>query len=190
MLELKLKQRLVGAVVLLASAALLVPLLFTGQSQFDRNLFGSNIPDKPDFGFDGDISPEDKQLRPPRRERQAFTLIDEAKTRKVPASTPLSQGELFTKDKGEGSDKEVKSPVASQWVVQVGSFAKRDNAMELRQQLADRGYSAFVKSFQSEQDALFRVYLGPEINKEKAQGVQEKLATELQLQGLVKVYPR
>ncbi len=62
------------------------------------------------------------------------------------------------------------------WFVQVGSFAKRENAQHLVQQLAAKGHSAQLRGGSG--GGLFRVRVGPVANRQAAVALQARLAAQ------------
>lgn len=78
-------------------------------------------------------------------------------------------------------------PVLSGWAVQVGSFSRPEGAAELASSLRDAGYRAFTRPFTQGEQRLHRVYLGPELVRERATQLRERIAEDdaFALQGLV-----
>ncbi len=105
--------------------------------------------------------------------------------------TPLRQnGIRVTGLKGEVISLTAPSDRKRQaWVVQLGSFSKRGNAVALRDRLQAQGYPAFVRPTAARETGLTRVYVGPEISREEARQLSRALGKETQLSGLVVPYP-
>jgi cell division septation protein DedD len=78
-----------------------------------------------------------------------------------------------------------KTAPAAGFAVQLGSFAKAENAEGLRDRLVARGYKAFVKSAPS----ATRVYVGPQATRAEAEKVLQALLADSKLQGFVVQYP-
>lgn len=77
----------------------------------------------------------------------------------------------------------VPSPVAhGNWMVQVGSFSQAEYATKLVAKLRAHGMPAYT---QRESNHLVRVYVGPLADQQQAHKVQQKVAAEFQLNGLV-----
>ena len=58
------------------------------------------------------------------------------------------------------------------WVVQLGAFASEENARKFRDKLRDQG----IKSYTNTQiDGLTRVYAGPELKREAAESLRQRL---------------
>ena len=64
------------------------------------------------------------------------------------------------------------------WVVQLGSFASRENAERLATNLRAKSYSAFVSEFRGSGRVLFRVRVGPEQDRARADAIAARLARE------------
>ena len=75
------------------------------------------------------------------------------------------------------------------WVIQVGSFSREDNAKALVEKLNKGGYTAFIEQLQDEGRLVFRVRVGPELTKVTADKLRDKLAKDIDLDGIVMRYP-
>ena len=68
------------------------------------------------------------------------------------------------------------TPVAvAGWVVQLGSFASRENAQKLVTELQRKGYSAFIAEYRGHDKVLFRVRIGPEQDRGRADALRLRL---------------
>jgi cell division septation protein DedD len=74
----------------------------------------------------------------------------------------------------------------SAWAVQLSTFGNAANAIALRNALRGRGFVAFVERTP---DKATRVYVGPELQRQKAVSAQERLARDLGITGTVVPYP-
>ena len=64
------------------------------------------------------------------------------------------------------------------WVVQLGSFISRDNAQKLVHDLQHKGYKVFVSEFRGSDKVLYRVRVGPEQDRARADALRLRLANE------------
>jgi DedD protein len=64
------------------------------------------------------------------------------------------------------------------WVVQLGSFAGRGNAAHLVSDLRGKGYAAFVSEYRGPGRVLYRVRVGPEPNRARVEAIAQRLANE------------
>ncbi|MBS0396455.1 MAG: SPOR domain-containing protein, partial [Proteobacteria bacterium] len=65
---------------------------------------------------------------------------------------------------------------AEGWAVQLGSFTSRENAEGLAKGLRAKGYRAFVSEFRGSGRVLYRVRVGPEQDRARAEAVAARLA--------------
>lgn len=72
----------------------------------------------------------------------------------------------------------------SVWVIQLGSFKSKTNALRLVNQLRLKGYHAFIQQV----DARTRVFVGPEGKQQIARMVASQLEEEMHISGMVVSY--
>lgn len=75
------------------------------------------------------------------------------------------------------------------WVVQVGSFASRDNAERLARELRGKGFATFVNESSGKGKRYWRVRVGPERSREAADALRKKLRAAGHSGGAVMSYP-
>ncbi|MEX1266225.1 MAG: SPOR domain-containing protein [Woeseia sp.] len=64
------------------------------------------------------------------------------------------------------------------WAVQLGSFSNPDNAERLAAELRTKGYAAFLSQLKSNSGPLHRVRIGPQKDRDSAEAVARRLATD------------
>ncbi len=64
----------------------------------------------------------------------------------------------------------------NRWYLQVGTFSQRANAASLQESLKQQGFAATVKEVAGDKGTVFKVRIGPIVDKAKAQAVKAKLA--------------
>jgi len=203
----KLKQRLIGALVLIILVVIFVPMLL--DEPRESSLKATNIPAQPEE-FSSKITPLDEPLPIPQVPPNNSSAVVVERTPAGaspanPASTPSTQtpgtGALaapdqppepedpaadIAKDMTKGANDRL---TVSAWVVQLGSFSKEENALKLRDQLRAKGYTTFVESIDAKGVKVFRVRIGPELDRARAEAIREKLENELKIKGIVGRYP-
>ena len=75
------------------------------------------------------------------------------------------------------------------FAVQVGAFRQEPEAKALVARAKAAGFNAFHQSVNTDQGVLFRVRLGPEADREKAEALLQKARRNLGLPGMIVVYP-
>lgn len=74
------------------------------------------------------------------------------------------------------------------WVIQIGSFKNKTNALRLVNQLRANGYKAFIQQVSTERGDGTRVFVGPENKQMIARALANRLETHMHLKGVVISY--
>ena len=185
------KQRLVGAIVLVALAVIFIPMILPGHRELGFGNGGSPIPSKPAELENLKVLELEKPQPAPAPREVVRTPIDERSPETPPPppaeDKPAAQEQTQVAEETlppatTNTDKTAATPPKA-WAVQVGSFTQRDNAMKLRDKLRGKGYKAFVEQISSAGKTFYRVRVGPEISRDKAEALQKELQTKMKLQG-------
>jgi len=106
-----------------------------------------------------------------------------AKTQEMSMQTPPSQ-KLVGTPVDEGLLK-LKGPV---WVIQLGSFKDKTNALQMVNQLRANGYQAFLQEVSTALEVSTRVYVGPEQKHVNALALANRLQNEMNIKGIIISY--
>jgi DedD protein len=74
-------------------------------------------------------------------------------------------------------------------VIQVASLRSAEAARALQEQLRAMGYPAFVEQAQVQGQRYYRVRVGPEVERARADRLAERIAGDTNSQPLVQRYP-
>lgn len=74
------------------------------------------------------------------------------------------------------------------WVIQVGSFKQKTEAMRFVNQLRGNGYRAFIQQLPSENGNSTQVFVGPENRQHLARALAAQLQSDMQVKGVVVSY--
>lgn len=159
-----LRQRLVGAVVLVLLAVIFVPAVLDGPDQPARHEVALTLPEP---GADGAAGVE----------THSFDL------------SATEQPGPGVEAPATGSPAAGAPPTIEAWAVQVGSFAGRDNAERLVARLVDAGFSAFLTQVEEGEGVRFRVRVGPEQDRRRAEVLAERLTAEVDAEPRVVRHP-
>lgn len=176
-LDKNLKQRMVGALVLVALAVIFLPMLFSRPDDIRQVV------------VDAPVMPQTPAMAPVELE----PVI-------VPQAEPLPEDPMTASDQNPGSsvsppESEVveTSPASAPearldannlpvtWSVQLASLASRSSADALQQKLRSKGYNAYVRSF----DGKNRVLVGPVVERSEADRLRDQLGRQQNLNGFV-----
>ncbi|WP_428354081.1 SPOR domain-containing protein [Methyloprofundus sp.] len=159
-----LKQRIVGAIVITALAAIFVPMLFDDPVPGVENLSNElSLPQEPE-----------EHMQPlletiPKTSAQILS-------KPVPAQVDLQS---------ENIKQAVKETNLKSWVIQIGSFSQEQNANEFRDKLRKNKFTAYVDSVATKQGTLYRLRVGPELDEKRAQKTQQQLEAQYKVKTLL-----
>lgn len=203
------KQRIVGAIVLVALAVIFIPMILPGHRDLGFNDAGSPIPPKPAELENLKVLELEKPQPAPAPRKIVRTPIDERspempaieeqptaeaitppapETQKPEPETPKPEPETPTQTTETPATPRMDEPepapatASKAWAVQVGSFTQRENAMKLRDKLRSKGFKSFVEQITSAGKTFYRVRVGPEVSRDKAEALQKDLQTKMKLQ--------
>lgn len=203
MQEKSLKQRLIGAIVLVALAVIFIPMLLDGGNGEKGVTFGTNIPNKPSDQREVRVLKLEDLPQPPARQTPGRSLIDKD-LKAPPPGGPVSSGPKAdtavkpptkaapaksSESKGKPPAKSNAVAAPNAWVVQVGSFSHQKNALTLRDQLRRKHFPAFVDAVNGPDGIIYRVQVGPEVRRTDAEALQKHLAEYVKAKTLVVPHP-
>ena len=184
-METTLKQRLIGAAVLISLAVIFVPMLLDGSGQRESVALNIEVPPEPKFTFESEL-PDPKELESvpsikstKKIDVEAAESVKNDPTNKSPPSKEASDKAIV-----EATANLIKTnPSLNAWAVQVAAFGEKEKALALQQKLLDGNFPAFTEKSSNENKIVYRVKVGPEIKRENAEKLRDKIIKELDLQG-------
>jgi DedD protein len=197
------KNRLVGIIVIFALAVIFLPMILDG-SGVDKQKLEVVIPPQPIVNanpeFEAKITQLNKQAEAVPDLETRFvdensaenTILRETDTNATAPSEPAAKSEADAKPVQTETDLE---PIAKtggdSWVLQVGSFKDRGKALAQRDKVRKSNIAAvFIEQFNTDDNASFRVRLGPFINREQTRVAQNKIKAKHDIDGIIMKYER
>lgn len=163
----RLKQRLVGVMVLLALAIIFLPSLFHRDQRVTVDTT-TLIPPKPRVApviIEPAVSNIEVEPAPsPEKAFQPPVLDDDAS--------------LVSKSESKANVEAAPKPslnakgLPNTWVVQVGSFQSQKRADELKEKLFGKKYKAYTRAVNTSKGKFFRVFVGPYVDKGRARAAK------------------
>ena len=185
-----LKQRVVGALALTMIAIILLPILLDGLPQ-ERARRPIDMPAAPSFEveridmakFRQGMAQKEKQSR----ERLPVELDVELDNEASPVfSANLDQGAGKSALENQYGLDANQLPVS--WTLRLGSFRNEINAINLRQSLRAKDHIAYILKSADDQGPLYRVFVGPMLNKQKLLAIATKIESEFNVQSQLVLY--
>lgn len=200
-MEPSLKQRLVGAAVLIALAVIFIPMLLDGSGKSTRVSMDMTLPPEPKYEIPPRLPPLPKEI--PDKQAPSGTASSSpqsAPTPEKPASAPSAKAikpaepapakpATQPEPTPKPASKTATMEKGMAWDVQVGSFGEQDNAVVLQDKLRAAGYPAFVQAGESGGSKVYRVRVGPYVKRELAEQALKKLTQSQKLKGIVVSHP-
>lgn len=193
-----LKQRMVGATVLIALAVIILPMLLGGRPEGDSQQTRKiELPAQPpELSFETRRYPIGEQGLEQQAKKDPSTPEDTVRQLpppKVPASKVDKPDAVNSTVGKSGIDEQASMPVVTsnapvplenspdtgRFVVQVASFGALDNANKLSATLRSNGYSVITHSVKSEVGVLHRVRVGPYASEAEANRTASELESKV-----------
>jgi DedD protein len=199
-----LKQRLVGAFVILSLAVIFLPMVFD-KPHHEANSTIQMVPPKPKFETVVISKPQPIEIQPlevdpvtgrvgegngsstPNR-----SIVPAKEVTSISAPSKATGESNPAKDLGEEKQSAAKVPSAPEdkppvfnnvWMVQIGTFSNKENAYTLRDKVRASGISAHTKEVDS--GKAVRVFAGPFVTKKEAARIKKKVDASYKVDSLV-----
>lgn len=204
------KQRMIGALVLVALAVIFLPMLFSREDELRQVHVEAPqapaMPSQPEVKVDPVSVPEPQPV--PDETQQAPVVVDEST---APASAPRqpitpsvqapAQASVPATAKPEPKAPASAAPAATaskpvagaapskidvnglpvSWSIQLASLSNRAGAEKLQQTLRSQGYNAYIRAA----GGLNRVFVGPLIERAEAERTRDVINRQNSLKGIV-----
>jgi DedD protein len=204
------KQRMVGALVLIAIAVIFLPMLFSRQDEARRVQVDApaapQAPTLPQVKVESVPVPEQQALpQEPVPEEDAATPVPvpsptpakpvvtapatkpaavasaPAKPTPAPAATPAPAKAAAPAASAAEPSRVDANGLSVSWSVQLASLSNRANADNLQKTLRTQGYNAYIRT----SDGVNRVFVGPLIERAEADRLRDQLDKQQKLKGIV-----
>lgn len=196
MLDKGLKQRMVGALVLLALAVIFLPMLLSREDELRRVVVDAPTmpaaPAMPQVEMQPVVVPEPQSLEDEPLvagddiQAPEPSAVPEAAPAPAPAPAAKPAAPAVTQAKPSAP---TPAPVSRldannlpiSWSVQLASLSSRDGAQGLQKTLRSQGYNAYIRTV----DGMNRVFVGPLIERGEADRLRDQLNRQHKLNGFV-----
>lgn len=171
-MEKALKQRLTGAIVLVISGVVLIPLLLDGAGHHSR------------FSKDIVIPPE-----------PVIKIKSWDELKEIPANRPAAKNSTHSTEVKKTarhqvqSNKQTTKPSIKAWALQLGSFSQQTNALVLQDQLRANGYRAFIVKSKKSSATRYEVRIGPDLDRSQIEKIKHKLKASKNKDSIIVTHP-
>jgi len=195
MLDSGLKQRMVGALVLVALAVIFLPMLLSREDEMRRVVVDAPAMPQAPAAAEIIVQPAEVVEREelPQEpipveevEPQVVEVLEQPKPTPPPVAQQGKPDPVKTEQaasaapaKPEGRLDANSLPIS--WSVQLASLSSRAGAENLQKTLRSQGYNAYIRTF----DGMNRVFVGPLIERAEAERLRDQLNRQHKLSGFV-----
>jgi len=158
-LDKALKQRLLGAVILAALLVILVPEWLDGAGHKSRYPQTIEMREKPVF--------------------QPMQEIMQGSSNQADNKNSAAEPKVNSK----------KHSTIKAWALQVGSFKDKINAHNLKDRLMVKGFPAYVDTLKSPDKTIYRVRIGPELDRSRLEKLKKKVLESEKLKAMIVNHP-
>lgn len=188
------RHRLVGVFLLLLLAALVTPVIFRSPEQV-RVALDMTLPEPPEI--------EPLSFSPVVSDDELEDAVEQIEDSRVEMAEAGEQAQRAITEAAENEQPEVKDEAVSKpenvavsdimpagWTLQIAAFSNESAALALSKRLRDADYSAYVRKSEASGDALYRVFVGPELERKRSEHLREQLIRDIRfkMEGLVIPY--
>ncbi|GFZ74349.1 MULTISPECIES: SPOR domain-containing protein [Pseudomonas syringae group] len=189
------KQRMVGALVLIAVAVIFLPMLFTREDETRQ--VQVDAPSAPQAPAASQIRVDPVPVPEPQALPQEPVPNDDDMSSSQPPSMPIAPAPSTPAAPPVASAPAPAAPAAPakpaapagvdanglsiSWSVQLASMSNRANADNLQKTLRTQGYNAYIRTA----DGVNRVFVGPLIERAEADRLRDQLDKQQKLKGIV-----
>lgn len=212
-----LKQRLIGALILVALGVVFWPIIFV-EPDGPGGLPGARMPpppsvdttpiEPPDTAGLREAAQVDAQREARAEEAAALAEAEEAITASEAESEQEQESEVepapetASKPSAQAETEVARAPrkaapvspkldaqgVPVAWILQVVSVSNKSRAETIRDGLIADGHKAYVKPIKSADRTLYRVYIGPKFERAQLERIQGQVNSQLGVKSMVARY--
>ncbi len=195
MMERALKERIIGAVVLVVFVVLVVPIFLDGPPEDGERvtqsvlLPGQEEQKTQTIVLDRDRTepvptasqpspaPTEQAREEPARQQPASEppapVVEQRKEPPAPVPEPISEPE---REPARSAPEPAAASTTGMWAVQLGSFSNKENAERLASELRKQQYAAFISEVSTGSGQMHRVRIGPQKDRASAEQMAARLA--------------
>ncbi|WP_299011654.1 SPOR domain-containing protein [uncultured Shewanella sp.] len=172
------QNRLVGVVVVVALGVLFLPDLLNGKKPRQEETF-TEIPLKP-------------VLNDTALPEQAYDVVSTDLDEKVAQAQAPSDPQPSTPALEKAAESQIKSEKSNlskgAWTLRLGSFNNAKNVTALVERLRKQGFNAYTLPSKPINGKLTKVFVGPDVSKDKLLNLQSDIEKLTQLKGRIEPY--
>ncbi len=181
-LNVNIKQRIIGALVLVSLGIIIIPLLLNGGIKTDHAISGNNIPDMPK-NLSTVLPKVPKPMAMPSP--SSISSYPERKNIKSPTEKAVKKQKPATEVKYQKVTKPTSTKIDRAYALQIASFSKKSNAHALKDKLRKKKYQAYIESIKTSNGKIYRLRVGPYLKFDQISAIKPQIEKQFKLKNTV-----
>ncbi len=181
-LNVNIKQRIIGALVLVSLGIIIIPLLLNGGVTNEQSISGDNIPEMPK-NLNTVLAKVPKPIVMPVP--RVVSSYPERENIKTPELKTLNKQKPASEIKYQKITRPVSSKVDKAYTLQIASFSKKNNADALQNKLRKKKYQAYIESIKTPNGKIYRLRVGPYLKFEQMSTIKKQIEKQFKLKNTV-----
>ncbi len=142
-------------------------------------------------GLEAHIEKDEKSNLYKVYSRQYTTLAAAENLNKKIQKLDLKLGKTTVEKISKTENTNIQAQLDTGWIVQIGIFSSKSNALKLRDKIRKKGFISFVDEILNAKNQLnYRVRIGPYATREEADSKKSAIFKAMQLKGLLKPHEK
>ncbi|MCU7799349.1 MAG: SPOR domain-containing protein [gamma proteobacterium symbiont of Lucinoma myriamae] len=201
------KQRIVGALVLVSLGVIIIPLLLNGGSELNQSFLDKNIPEMPQKLTKVLPAVPQPMTMPARKtiiahpEREIVSDNKASNETKQSSSTAKAKAKSVSKDLSQSTPKpitkmisntsyeKVNKPVSAKinmaYTLQIASFSQKTNALALQNKLRKKKFKAYIESLLTSKGRIYRLRVGPYLKFDQITTIKKQIEIQFKLKNTI-----
>lgn len=182
-----LKQRLIGALVLIVLAIVFLPMILNnkGEEQADTVV---TIPEAPAEQatinqIPQNTTPAPQATQPTTHPTQTSTSAT-PQTVQTPTTAPVQQVQTAVNAPVTATTTPKANEITPSWTVQVAAVSSKENASAFTNKLRKANYNAYMRM----DGKMYRIFVGPFVQKTEAARVQKLIEKQFREKGIIREF--
>ncbi|MFK5894774.1 MAG: SPOR domain-containing protein [Pseudomonadota bacterium] len=192
-----LKQRIVGAIVIISLAIIILPIFLSSQDNSLKDIEINNVPPVPQH-FQKTFIEYDKKSKQiaqiPKLPKPIVVPVDEinkkqvAKLKQATQPTKGSTVKITQNINYKNAVKPKNKTINQAYTLQLGSFTQQNNALQLSKKLQAKKFKAYIEKIYLPKGVSYRVRVGPYLKYDQVALIKRKIKRQFKIDGKIVNY--
>ncbi len=197
--NINIKQRIIGALVLVSLGIIIIPMLLNGGATSKHSISGNNIPEQPKK-FKAVLPNVPQPMVMPARktvtaypDRKQGTIVKpkdampkNSSVKKQVAAKPKSKSKpIVDKSNYKKATKPTSTKINTAYTLQIASFSQKANAEALQKKLRKKNYKAYTESILTSKGRIYRLRVGPYLKFDQITSIKIKIEKQFKLKNTI-----